>query len=270
MRNQSRTWQKHRASFLPMIRVSMERPVEVLLPLLNLRMPRENAADRGISCRCPGRRRCGCSIVRSRHARVLLVIRQAASYSMAATKVRWTGTRSALRLDVVRRFDESPSLSRSRRRDSRMDSNLSTYSHPHIRARRIPCSSVGRRQASTRSRPHWVKRSHVAEPKGAACPETANRILKSYRRPVAANQPSTSTRKSPPSQRPIRRVGRSSSTDTGELAGSEQAARLDALAAMGRVGSLTLVYGARDHAHNEAQVIAGEVEWRLSSGSVGQ
>jgi uncharacterized protein YeaO (DUF488 family) len=50
-----------------------------------------------------------------------------------------------------------------------------------------------------------------------------------------------------------------------ELAGPAQAARLDALAAIARVGALTLVYGARDREHNQAQVIADEIDRRLSS-----
>ncbi len=48
-----------------------------------------------------------------------------------------------------------------------------------------------------------------------------------------------------------------------ELAAPEQAALLDALAERARAGTLTLVYGARDAAHNQAQVIAEEIERRL-------
>jgi uncharacterized protein YeaO (DUF488 family) len=50
-----------------------------------------------------------------------------------------------------------------------------------------------------------------------------------------------------------------------ELAGSDQARALDALAAKARLGPLTLVYGARDREHNQAQVIADELTGRLAA-----
>ena len=40
---------------------------------------------------------------------------------------------------------------------------------------------------------------------------------------------------------------------------------LDDLAAAARLGPVTLVYGARDREHNQAQVIADEIERRLTS-----
>lgn len=49
-----------------------------------------------------------------------------------------------------------------------------------------------------------------------------------------------------------------------ELADSERAAELDALAERARSGPVTLVFGARDTVHNQAQVIAGELERRLA------
>jgi uncharacterized protein YeaO (DUF488 family) len=49
-----------------------------------------------------------------------------------------------------------------------------------------------------------------------------------------------------------------------ELAQPEQAQTLDALAAEARLGPVTLVYGARDRKHNQAQVIADELERRLA------
>jgi len=48
-----------------------------------------------------------------------------------------------------------------------------------------------------------------------------------------------------------------------ELAKTEQARALDDLAAEARLGRVTLVYGARDREHNQAQVIADELERRL-------
>jgi len=50
-----------------------------------------------------------------------------------------------------------------------------------------------------------------------------------------------------------------------ELAQPAQAQALDELAAAARVGPVTLVYGARDREHNQAQVIAEEIERRLAS-----
>ena len=50
-----------------------------------------------------------------------------------------------------------------------------------------------------------------------------------------------------------------------ELAQPAQAQALDELAAAARVGPVTLVYGARDREHNQAQVIAEEIERRLTS-----
>ncbi len=50
-----------------------------------------------------------------------------------------------------------------------------------------------------------------------------------------------------------------------ELAQPDRAGTLDELAAAARVGPVTLVYGARDREHNQAQVIAEEIERRLAS-----
>jgi uncharacterized protein YeaO (DUF488 family) len=50
-----------------------------------------------------------------------------------------------------------------------------------------------------------------------------------------------------------------------ELANPGQAAALDALAVEARRGPVTLVYGARDREHNQAQVIADELERRLAA-----
>jgi uncharacterized protein YeaO (DUF488 family) len=50
-----------------------------------------------------------------------------------------------------------------------------------------------------------------------------------------------------------------------ELSGDGPTAMLDALAERARQGSLTLVYGARDEKHNQARVIAEELERRLGS-----
>lgn len=49
-----------------------------------------------------------------------------------------------------------------------------------------------------------------------------------------------------------------------ELEAPEQAASLDHLARQARSSTLTLVYGARDEEHNQARVIAEELERRLS------
>ncbi len=48
-----------------------------------------------------------------------------------------------------------------------------------------------------------------------------------------------------------------------ELAAPDKARMLDALAAKAREGPVTLVYGARDREHNQAQVIADELMRRL-------
>jgi len=48
-----------------------------------------------------------------------------------------------------------------------------------------------------------------------------------------------------------------------ELAAPAQAARLGALAELARQGTVTLVYGARDEEHNQARVIAEELERRI-------
>jgi uncharacterized protein YeaO (DUF488 family) len=48
-----------------------------------------------------------------------------------------------------------------------------------------------------------------------------------------------------------------------ELAAPDKARMLDALAAKARQGPVTLVYGARDREHNQAQVIADELTRRL-------
>ncbi len=50
-----------------------------------------------------------------------------------------------------------------------------------------------------------------------------------------------------------------------ELADEAKARQLDELAAVARAGTLTIVYGARDHEHNQAQVIAEELERRGAS-----
>ena len=61
-----------------------------------------------------------------------------------------------------------------------------------------------------------------------------------------------------------RRGGRSSrSRYHAELAEPDKAQALDALAAEARLGPVTLVYGARDREHNQARVIADELERRL-------
>jgi uncharacterized protein YeaO (DUF488 family) len=50
-----------------------------------------------------------------------------------------------------------------------------------------------------------------------------------------------------------------------ELAEPERARALDALATIARTGRVTIVYGARDREHNQAQVIADEIERRLAA-----
>lgn len=50
-----------------------------------------------------------------------------------------------------------------------------------------------------------------------------------------------------------------------ELAAPELAQELDGLAARAREGPVTLVYGARDRQHNQARIIANELERRLAS-----
>ncbi len=50
-----------------------------------------------------------------------------------------------------------------------------------------------------------------------------------------------------------------------ELAEPGQAEKLDELADAARRGPLTLVYGARDREHNQARVIADEIERRLKA-----
>ncbi|TMB84224.1 MAG: DUF488 family protein [Chloroflexi bacterium] len=49
-----------------------------------------------------------------------------------------------------------------------------------------------------------------------------------------------------------------------ELTDPERAKALDALAAIARTGRVTIVYGARDREHNQAQVIADELARRLT------
>ncbi len=49
-----------------------------------------------------------------------------------------------------------------------------------------------------------------------------------------------------------------------ELAEPSLAAKLDELADRARRGTLTIVYGARDETHNQARVIAEELERRLA------
>jgi uncharacterized protein YeaO (DUF488 family) len=50
-----------------------------------------------------------------------------------------------------------------------------------------------------------------------------------------------------------------------ELAEPDPARALDALATIARSGRVTIVYGARDREHNQAQVIADEIARRLSA-----
>lgn len=50
-----------------------------------------------------------------------------------------------------------------------------------------------------------------------------------------------------------------------ELAAPDRSALLDELAAEARHGRLTLVYGARDEMHNQAVVLAEEIERRLGA-----
>jgi len=50
-----------------------------------------------------------------------------------------------------------------------------------------------------------------------------------------------------------------------ELAAPARQAQLEALAERARAGTLTLVYGARDEEHNQARVIAEELERRLGT-----
>ena len=52
-----------------------------------------------------------------------------------------------------------------------------------------------------------------------------------------------------------------------ELADPSRARVLDELAAIARNGRVTIVYGARDRAHNQAQVIADEIARRLDIAS---
>jgi uncharacterized protein YeaO (DUF488 family) len=49
-----------------------------------------------------------------------------------------------------------------------------------------------------------------------------------------------------------------------ELAEATKARMLDDLALAARAGTVTLVYGARDREHNQAQVIADELDRRLA------
>jgi uncharacterized protein YeaO (DUF488 family) len=50
-----------------------------------------------------------------------------------------------------------------------------------------------------------------------------------------------------------------------ELADPERSRALDALATIAGNGRVTIVYGARDREHNQAQVIADEIERRLAA-----
>ncbi len=52
-----------------------------------------------------------------------------------------------------------------------------------------------------------------------------------------------------------------------ELAAPEKTSLLDDLAARARAGRLTIVFGARDTEHNQAHVIADELQVRLRAGS---
>jgi uncharacterized protein YeaO (DUF488 family) len=49
-----------------------------------------------------------------------------------------------------------------------------------------------------------------------------------------------------------------------ELADPARAQALDELATIARSGRVTIVYGARDREHNQAQVIADEIARRLT------
>lgn len=49
-----------------------------------------------------------------------------------------------------------------------------------------------------------------------------------------------------------------------ELAAPDQASRLDALAERARDATVTLIYGARDEEHNQARVLAAELDRRLA------
>ncbi|HVA85153.1 MAG TPA: DUF488 family protein [Candidatus Saccharimonadales bacterium] len=49
-----------------------------------------------------------------------------------------------------------------------------------------------------------------------------------------------------------------------ELTSADRVARLDELARRARMGMVTLVYGARDEEHNEARIVAEEIERRLA------
>jgi uncharacterized protein YeaO (DUF488 family) len=49
-----------------------------------------------------------------------------------------------------------------------------------------------------------------------------------------------------------------------ELAGPDRSHALDELAAIARTRTVTLVFGARDPEHNQARVIADEIESRLA------
>jgi uncharacterized protein YeaO (DUF488 family) len=57
--------------------------------------------------------------------------------------------------------------------------------------------------------------------------------------------------------------------DRAELAEPEHAQALDALASIARSGRVTIVYGARDREHNQAQVIADEIARRLTAARLG-
>jgi uncharacterized protein YeaO (DUF488 family) len=50
-----------------------------------------------------------------------------------------------------------------------------------------------------------------------------------------------------------------------ELSDPERAQALDALAAIAASGRVTIVYGARDREHNQAQLIADEISQRLTA-----
>ena len=50
-----------------------------------------------------------------------------------------------------------------------------------------------------------------------------------------------------------------------ELAEPQRSALLDALVGRARSGPVTLVYGARDEEHNQARVLAAEIERRLGA-----
>ena len=62
------------------------------------------------------------------------------------------------------------------------------------------------------------------------------------------------------------RWGRFQARYRAELADPDRSRTLDALAGLARRGRVTIVFGAHDVEHNQARVIAGELERRLGGG----